>query len=226
VSLTGFVAVLGLQANPDLWFHPTGGEKPMAAAYLTAIGRSGTFPPPDPWFSGGVMNYYYGTWYTVAAPARLLGISPDVALNLAVATAASLLVAAAWSIGAALARLGRTSGRPRAVATGLLAVVGVLVVGNLASARQQLERLGDALGGRTAPGFDWWAVSRTNPAPPTSTSSPAGRCCSPTPPAPAVGAGDAHRGRAGRGLRGARPRRRAPPWASPPASVRWRRGRG
>lgn len=167
VSLTGFVAVLGLRAaNPDLWFHPTGGEKPMAAAYLTAIGRSGTFPPPDPWFSGGVMNYYYGTWYTVAAPARLLGISPDVALNLAVATAASLLVAAAWSIGAALARLGRTSGRPRAVATGLLAVVGVLVVGNLASARQQLERLGDALGGRTAPGFDWWAVSRTNPGTP------------------------------------------------------------
>jgi len=161
LALAGFLAVLALRAaNPDLWFHPTGGEKPMAAAYLTAIARTSTFPPPDPWFSGGAMNYYYGTWYTIAAPARLLGISPDVALNLAVATVASLLLASAWSVGAALARLGRSAARPRAALTGLFAAVLVLVVGNLASIQQQLERIGDALGGREVAAFDWWGVSR------------------------------------------------------------------
>lgn len=167
VSLAGYLAVLVLRAaDPDLWFHPTGGEKPMAAAYLTAVARSSTFPPADPWFSGGTMNYYYGTWYAVAAPARLLGIPPEIALNLAVATAASLLLAGAWSIGAALARLGRSVPRPRASWTGLFAALLVLVVGNLASARQQVDRVGDALGGRAAPAFDWWGVSRVNPGTP------------------------------------------------------------
>ncbi len=167
VALAGYLAALVLRAaDPDLWFHPTGGEKPMAAAYLTAVARSSTFPPADPWFSGGVMNYYYGTWYAVAAPARLLGIPPEVALNLAVATAASLLLAGAWSIGAALARLGRSLPRPRASWTGLFAALLVLVVGNLASARQQIDRIGDAMGGRVAPAFDWWGVSRVNPGTP------------------------------------------------------------
>lgn len=164
LALGGYLAVLAVRAaNPDLWFHPTGGEKPMAAAYLTAIARSTTFPPQDPWFSGGTMNYYYGTWYSFAAPARLLGISPDVALNLTVATVASLLLTSAWSIGAALARLGRTVARPRAALTGLFAALLVLVVGNLATAKQQIERLGDAMGGRVAPPFDWWGVSRLHP---------------------------------------------------------------
>jgi YYY domain-containing protein len=163
-GLAVFAAVLALRAaNPDLWFHPTGGEKPFAAAYLTSLARSSTLPPADPWFSGGAMNYYYGTWWTIAAPARLLGIPPDVALNLAVATAASLLASAAWTVGAALGALGRGAGRLRASIAGALALVLVLGVGNLDAARQQIARIDDALAGRAAASFDWWGLSRLNP---------------------------------------------------------------
>ncbi|MEZ5137392.1 MAG: DUF2298 domain-containing protein [Acidimicrobiales bacterium] len=44
-----------------------------------------------------------------------------------------------------------------------MALLLVLGVGNLDSARQQLGRLDDAVAGRTVAPFDWWGVSRLNP---------------------------------------------------------------
>lgn len=178
LTVVAFVAVLLLRsADPDLWYHPTGGEKPFGTAYFTAVARSSTFPPADPWFSGGAMNYYYGGWFALSVPTRLLGIRPEVALNLGIATVVSMAAAAAWSVGAGLAgrhraapgqapppREGEGVGTaPPATGIGLLAAVGLFLVGNLASARQQVDRLGDALGGRAVPAFDWWGVSRVSP---------------------------------------------------------------
>ncbi|MCB0971687.1 MAG: hypothetical protein KDA97_09275, partial [Acidimicrobiales bacterium] len=160
LSLVAFGAVALLRAaNPDLWSWPTGGEKPFAAAGFTAIARADAFPAADPWFSGGALHYHDGGWYLLAAPARLLGISPDIALNLGVATVASLLVAAAWSTGAALAAaVGGARRRGTWVGAGL-AVVLAVVAGNLAAGRDAVDRL---LGGPLGP-YAWWELSRLNP---------------------------------------------------------------
>jgi YYY domain-containing protein len=166
LTLGVFGAVLLLRAaNPDLWFHPTGGEKPFDTAFFTAVARSSTVPPADPWYSGGAMNYYYGGWFGLAVPTRALGLRPEVVLNLAVATVASLVAAVSWTVGVALAGLrrtvrpaGRTAGIPSGA--GLLAAGAVLLAGNLDTVRQQAVRGTEALAGRPVVAFDWWSTSR------------------------------------------------------------------
>ena len=83
LALALFLAFLGVRlGNPDLWQSGLGGEKPMDLAYFNGVLRSTIFPPIDPWFSGGYINYYYFGYVLVGAPVKLIGLNPAIAYNL------------------------------------------------------------------------------------------------------------------------------------------------
>ena len=99
LALAAFLLMIAIRlTNPDLWHPAKGGEKPMNFAYLNGVLRSTTFPPIDPWFSGGFINYYYFGYVLVGAPALLLGILPAFAYNLMIPTLFSLTGMGAFSV--------------------------------------------------------------------------------------------------------------------------------
>jgi YYY domain-containing protein len=83
LALLLFLLMIGVRlGNPDVWDVIWGGEKPMDLSYYTAVLKSTSFPPYDPWFAGGYINYYYYGFVYVGVLALLLGIIPAVAYNL------------------------------------------------------------------------------------------------------------------------------------------------
>lgn len=152
-----FIGMLALRlGNPDLWHSARGGEKPMEVAQLTAIARSLQVPPPDPWFAGGTLNYYYLGFFHLAMPIRALGITPDMAFSLGLATVASSTAALAAAVGHDIARLARGRWRVsrRSAIAAALSVAGVVVLGNLDAVRQVI--------GQPSVPFDWWRPSRVH----------------------------------------------------------------
>ena len=54
----------------------------MDLAYLNATVKSTHFPPFDPWFAGGHMNYYYFGFVLVGLLVKATSIAPAVASGL------------------------------------------------------------------------------------------------------------------------------------------------
>jgi YYY domain-containing protein len=177
-----FLFFVGIRIlNPDLWHPWTGGEKSMEFAFLNAITRSAHFPPYDPYYAGGYINYYYYGLHLVAILIKLTGIVPSVAFNLAVPFLFALTVANAFSLGYNL------TGRRLA---GLLSMTFVALISNLDGMVQMAEGLGRAGGlgfqsripgveglvklvpgivrvllrHERLPAFDYWRSSRVIPA--------------------------------------------------------------
>ena len=84
--------------NPDIWHDPNGGERPMEFSYFNAILKSTTFPPYDPWFAGGYINYYYYGYVIVGTPVKLLGIVPSIAYNFILPTLFACLALGGFSV--------------------------------------------------------------------------------------------------------------------------------
>ncbi|MYD11409.1 MAG: hypothetical protein F4X02_15365 [Chloroflexi bacterium] len=163
ISLAAFLLMIAVRlTNPDLWHPYKGGEKPMDFAYLNGVLRSTTFPPIDPWFSGGFINYYYFGYVLLGAPTLLLGIVPSFAYNLMIPTIFSLTGLGAFSTAFNLlsrwrkaARGPARSKRPRRRlgnpwVAGMAALVLCVVLGNLDTLRVFGNGLA-ALGGYRTP---------------------------------------------------------------------------
>ena len=99
LCLAFFLAFLLVRlGNPDLWHPWKGGEKPMDFSYFNAVLKSTSFPPYDPWYAGGYLNYYYYGFVLVGTLVKLLGIEPSIAYNLILPTLFSLIALGAFSI--------------------------------------------------------------------------------------------------------------------------------
>jgi len=143
--------------NPDLWHPLRGSDAPMAFAYLNAVVKSVAFPPYDPWFAGGLLNYPYFGFVPWAMVIKLSGIVPSVAYNLTLVTLLALTGLGAF--GVTLGILHR-KGRPltaRLLRFALVGFVFVALVGNFGVARRILggiAEVGEATMEGTAPVFN------------------------------------------------------------------------
>jgi YYY domain-containing protein len=153
-TLAFFALDLGIRlGNPDLWHPFKGGEKPMDFSYLNAVLKSSSFPPYDPWFAGGYINYYYYGFVLVGVPIKLLGIVPSVAYNLVIPTLFSMLAAGAYSIGynlfLGIKRIEIEQLKRTARIAGVVAAIALIILGNFGTARliyEELQELGDPAG--------------------------------------------------------------------------------
>ncbi|MEJ2211354.1 MAG: DUF2298 domain-containing protein, partial [Anaerolineae bacterium] len=145
-----FLAFFGLfwfirWGNPDLWHAWRGGEKPMDFAYLNAVIKSTEFPPYDPWFAGGYLNYYYFGQVMVGTLIKLIGIVPNVAYNLVIPAWFAMTAMGAFSLVYNLVAGEAGTRRRRAVVFGLLGALFVAVLGNLGEIHLLLLKAGEGV---------------------------------------------------------------------------------
>ncbi len=121
IFLLSFVLFLVIRyMDPDIF----GAEKFMDIGFINSILRN-RFPPPDPWFSGGNLSFYYYLGYTI--PAWLMSVSflPSyISYNIALPFLFGSTAVIAWEVGRCLTGDFRK---------GLLTIFTVAFAGNLAS---------------------------------------------------------------------------------------------
>lgn len=142
ITLLFFLAFLFVRlGNPDLWHPWKGGEKPMDFSYFNAILKSSSFPPYDPWFAGGYLNYYYYGFVMFGVLVKWLGIVPSVAYNLILPTLFSMIALGAFSVAWNLAQRANPSranpgivpdtDRLSTYVPAIAAALGMAVMGNM-----------------------------------------------------------------------------------------------
>jgi len=133
--------------NPDLWHPYKGGEKPMDFSYFNALIKSVSYPPYDPWYAGGYINYYYWGFLIAAIPTKLFGIVPSIAYNLILPSFFSFTASSAFCVGWNLLERGfencgeskKSTLLKRKMFSGLIAAIFVLIIGNLGTAKMIVQ---------------------------------------------------------------------------------------
>ena len=134
IALAVFIlGILFRYGNPDLWHPWKGGEKPMDFSYFNAVLKSTSFPPFDPWFAGGYINYYYYGFVFVGVLVKWLGLVPAFAYNLILPTLLVMMSLGAFSVTWNLVQAagGKEDGNTRPYRAGLAGMLGMVFVGNL-----------------------------------------------------------------------------------------------
>jgi len=133
--------------NPDLWHPYKGGEKPMDFSYFNALIKSVSYPPYDPWYAGGYINYYYWGFLIAAVPTKLLGIVPSIAYNLVLPSFFCFTASSAFCVGWNLSEGGfenrgelkKSTFFKRKMFSGLMAAIFVLIIGNLGTVKMIVQ---------------------------------------------------------------------------------------
>jgi YYY domain-containing protein len=141
--IVGLLIRLG---NPDLWHPWKGGEKPMDFSYFNAVLKSTSFPPYDPWFAGGYINYYYYGFLFVGVLVKFLGLVPAVAYNMVLPTLFAMIAMCAFSLGWNLTQRtrphveqGKFTIQSSSIISAIAASLGVSILGNLGTVRMVIR---------------------------------------------------------------------------------------
>ncbi len=109
------------------------GERFMGSAFLNAINRAYSLPPPDPWLSGyKLQHYYYFSYLMGSILSKLSAIPPNIIFNLVTPLCAALTTSITYGLGYNLMKKRRY---------GLLTAMLVVFIGNLYLFKMLIEQL-------------------------------------------------------------------------------------
>lgn len=134
--LSGYSFLLNARSFfPDL----SGDEKFFDLSFINAIVASPSLPPPDPWYQGQHMHYYYGGQLMTAVMTKMSSTQTSTAYNIALALFFALAVITGFGLVTNLVRKAGEKKSCTCLSAGLLGVIFLLVLGNLYPLRQLLD---------------------------------------------------------------------------------------